>query len=74
MSHPTEGELGHIAFGVDPVGVASCLHSTSRTDGWILTKLAQTHYLEGERIVKTLVTLTPFSKLHQHFITETSPC
>ena len=37
------------AFGPDPVGirVASCLHSISWTNGWILTKLAQTHYWEG---------------------------
>ena len=40
---------GHIAFGTDPVSVnvAHCLHSISWTNGWILTKLAQTHYLEG---------------------------
>ena len=35
---------GHVAFGVDPVGVAHCLHSISWTNGCILTKLAQTHY------------------------------
>ena len=41
--------IGHIAFGADPVSVrvASCLHSISWTNGWILTKLAQTHYWEG---------------------------
>ena len=47
---PTEGEcLKHIAFGADPVGVhvASCLHSVSWTNAWILTKLAQTHYWGG---------------------------
>ena len=38
---------GYTAFGADPVGVAHCLHSTSWTNGWILTKLAQTHYWEG---------------------------
>ena len=43
-----EGEWGgHTAFGVDPISVASCLHSISWTNGWILTKLAQTHYWEG---------------------------
>ena len=52
---PTEEEGGHtsIAFGADPVGVgvgvgvgfrvAHCLHSIPWTNGWILTKLAQTH-------------------------------
>ena len=37
------------ACGVDPVSlrVASCLHSVSWTNGWILTKHAQTHYWEG---------------------------
>ena len=56
---PTEGKWGHIAFGADRVGViafgadpvgvrvASCLHSISWTNGWILTKLAQTRYWEG---------------------------
>ena len=40
---------GHIAFGADPVSVrlASCLHSISWTNKWILTKLAKTYYLEG---------------------------
>ena len=40
---------GHIVFGADPVGVrvAPCLYSFSRTNGWILTKLAQTHYWEN---------------------------
>ena len=44
-----EGEDGHIAFGADPVGVdvASCLHSISSTNEWILTKLTQTHYLDA---------------------------
>ena len=39
----------YIAFGADPVSVAHCLHSISLTSGWILTKLAQTHYWEGRR-------------------------
>ena len=29
------------------IRVASCLHSIFSTNGWILTKLAQTHYWEG---------------------------
>ena len=43
------GGGGDISFGVDPVGVciASCLQSISWTNGWILTKLAQTHYWDG---------------------------
>ena len=48
----TEGEgVGDIiiAFDTDPVGVASCLHSIYWTNRWILTKLAQTHYWEGEK-------------------------
>ena len=49
---PTKGGGGggeHIAFGADPVDicVASFLHSISWTNGWNLTKLAQTHYWEG---------------------------
>ena len=54
----TEGEGGHIAFGADPVGigvrVASCLHSTFLTKGWILTKLILTHYLLewGQEVIR----------------------
>ena len=46
----TEGGWGDTAFGVDPVHIlvnihiAFCLHSDN---GWILTKLAQTHYWDG---------------------------
>ena len=44
------GGWGHIVFGADLVGVyirvASFLHSVSWTNGWILTKRAQTHYWE----------------------------
>ena len=45
------GGGGHIAFGADPFGIriASCLHSISWTNGWILTKHAQTHYWEEEQ-------------------------
>ena len=37
------GGRGHIAFGADPVGI----RVASWTNGWILTKLAYTHYWEG---------------------------
>ena len=55
--HPTpttKGERAHIAFGVDPISlcIASCLHSISWTNGWILTKLAQTHYWMGEEVIR----------------------
>ena len=47
---PRPKGTGHIAFGADPVGVgnpvASCLRYISWTNRWILTKLAQTHYLK----------------------------
>ena len=43
----TEGKGRYIAFGADPVGVGvrvvSCLHAVFWTNGWILSKLAQTH-------------------------------
>ena len=55
---PNRREGGHIAFGADPVGVgvASCLHSITYTNGSILTKLAQTHYWEGvgEEVIRFL--------------------
>ena len=39
-------------FGVG-IRIASCLHSISWTNGWILTKLAQTHYLDGgEEVIR----------------------
>ena len=51
MSPQPKGRGGHTAFGADPVGVgvrvAYCLRSIPWTNGWILTKLAQTHYWEG---------------------------
>ena len=46
-------------------GVASCLHCIFWTNGWILTKLAQTHYWDGGKKWLDLVTL--FSRSHQHF-------
>ena len=51
MSPQLKRRGGHIAFGVDPVSVrvASCLHSFSWTNAWILTKLAQTHYWDGAK-------------------------
>ena len=53
----------------DPVGfhVAHCVHSISWTNGWILTKLAQIHFWEGGKKWLDFVTLTSFSKSHQHF-------
>ena len=45
---------GHIVFNVDPlrigilVGVASCLHSISLMNRWILAKLAQIYHWVGE--------------------------
>ena len=41
---------GHIVFSADPVGisVASCLHSISLMNGWILTKLTQIYHWVGE--------------------------
>ena len=56
---PTEGdsnewEGGHVAFGADPIliRIASCLLSVFWTSGWVLTKLAQTHYLdEGKKLL-----------------------
>ena len=54
----TEGGGGHSAFGADPVVVgvcvASCLHSISGTKEWILTKLAQTHYWDGKKVIRLL--------------------
>ena len=32
--------------------VASCLYPISSTNGWILTKLAQTHYREGKEVIR----------------------
>ena len=43
----TKAKGGHTAFGAIGICVASCLHSITWTNGWILTKLAQTHYWEG---------------------------
>ena len=56
---PTEGDSnrrggGHVAFGADPIliRIASCLLSIFWTSGGILTKLAQTHYLdEGQKLL-----------------------
>ena len=40
---------GHIVFNADPVGfgVASCLHSISLMNGWILAKLTQIYHWLG---------------------------
>ena len=40
---------GHIVFSADPVGfgVASCLHSISLMNGWILAKLTQIYHWLG---------------------------
>ena len=42
---------GHIVFSGDPVGVgvASCLHSISLMDGWILARLTQFYHWVGEK-------------------------
>ena len=43
----------HIVFSADPAGVgisaASCLHSISLMNGWILAKLTQIYHLVGEK-------------------------
>ena len=41
------GGAGHIVFSADPVGVnvASCLHSISLMNGWILAKLQIFHWV-----------------------------
>ena len=56
---PTIGGWGgggggaHIDFSADPVGVgvgvASCLHSISLMNGWILAKLTQIYHWVGEK-------------------------
>ena len=51
---PTIGGRGHIVSSANPVGVsvgvgvASCLHSSSLMNGWILAKLTQIYYWVGE--------------------------
>ena len=41
---------GHIVFSVDPfgVGIASCQHSISLMNGWILAKLTQIYQWVGK--------------------------
>ena len=52
--NPIIGTGGHV-FSVDPVGVgvlvgvASCLHSISLINGWILAKLTQNYHWMGEK-------------------------
>ena len=65
---PTLGEWGHIAFGADPVGVyiASSLHSTDPMGGFWPNW--HRHMIGiGEKSDYILVTLTSFSRSHQHF-------
>ena len=47
---PGVGGGKHIVFSADPVGVgvASCLHSISLMNKWILAKLTQIYHLVGE--------------------------
>ena len=58
------GGVRHIAFDAEPVrvGVARCLYSISWTNGWILTKLADT--LLGGR--KEVIRLWPWPHFQGH--------
>ena len=38
---------GHTFSCADPVGIASCLHSISLMNGWILAKLTQIYHWMG---------------------------
>ena len=54
-------------FWCGSVGVASCLHSISWINGWILTKFAQTHYWDREKKWLDFGDLDLISRSHRHF-------
>ena len=57
----------HILFSADPVGVdiASCLHSISLLNGWILAKLTQIYHWMGEKCWLDFGDLDPIFKVTQ---------
>ena len=59
---------GHTVFSADIVGVgvsvASCVHSISLMNGWIMAKLTKIYHWVGKNADKIL-TLTPFSRSHE---------
>ena len=63
---PTKGGR-HIAFSADSIGVsisvASCLHSVSLIDGWILTKRTQIYRWVGEKCLLDFDDLDPIFKV-----------
>ena len=57
-------------FNIRFVGVciASCLHCVFWTNGWILTKLAQTHYWDGGKKWLDFGDFDLIFKVHQHLL------
>ena len=68
-------EVGNIVLNADPVGVsvsvlvgvsvASCLHSISLMNEWILAKLTQIYHRVGKKCWLDFGDLTPFSSSHE---------
>ena len=58
---------GHIAFGADPVAVGVCVASCLLSKWVDFDQLAQTNYWEEGQKWLDLVSLTSFSRSHQHF-------
>ena len=58
---------GDIVFSVDPVGVgvATCLHSISLINGWILAKFTQIYHWVGEKCLLDFDDLDPVFKVTQ---------
>ena len=67
MSPTICGARVHIVFSADPGGgdIASCLHSISLMNGWILAKLTQIYHWVGEKCRLDFDDLDPIFKVTQ---------